>query len=70
MDAQRHRGDVRFHVGPSRRALTGEVELLIYLLEGKASLESYEQLFRYMEKLIGMQRARHPLAAAVKVILG
>lgn len=56
-------------VGPARRELPVRTEVLIYLVEGKAILEEYRQLFTYMEALIHEQKDRFPIAAAVKMFL-
>jgi hypothetical protein len=45
------------------------VKLLVYLVEGKAILEGQQQLFGYIEGMIHAQKARFPIAAAVKVFL-
>jgi hypothetical protein len=56
-------------VGPARRALRVRTDALIYLIDGKAIMEQYRQLFTYMEALIHGQKERFPIAAAVKVFL-
>lgn len=45
------------------------VNLLVYLVEGKAILEGQDQLFGYIEGMIHAQKATFPIAAAVKVFL-
>jgi hypothetical protein len=56
-------------IGPAGRALPVRTDVLIYLIEGKAFLEEYGQLFTYMESLIHGQKEQFPIAAAVKVFL-
>jgi hypothetical protein len=56
-------------IGPARRALPIRTDVLIYLIEGKAIMEEYGQLFAYMEALIHGQKGQFPIAAAVKVFL-
>lgn len=56
-------------IGPARAALPVRTNVLIYLIEGKAIMEEYRQLFTYMEVLIHGQKERFPIAAAVKVFL-
>ncbi len=45
------------------------VNLLVYLVEGKAILEGQDQLFGYIEGMIHTQKTTFPIAAAVKVFL-
>lgn len=66
---QRDRHQVPLTIGRWRRRIRGEAAVLIYFTEGKALLECYTGLFRYIEKLIARQRAEHPLAAAVSAAL-
>ena len=53
----------------SRGVLPVRAKVLIYLVEGKATMEGYGQLFAYMEALIHGQKGQVPIAAAVKVFL-
>lgn len=53
-----------------RRGVYAHFSLLVYLTEGKALLECYNDLFRYMQRTITFQKAEFPLAAAVKVCIG
>lgn len=46
-----------------------ETDILIYLVEGKAIMETYRGLFDYVEGLIHRQKDEMPIAAAVKVFL-
>ena len=43
------------------------LDTIVYLSEGKAMLECYGTLFRYVEHFIHQQRDRFPIAAAVKL---
>jgi hypothetical protein len=67
-----HRGRFKEHftVGKWRFGISVWLDLNVYVVEGKAMLECYANLFRYMEKSIARQRTRYPLAAAVKVCIG
>ena len=56
-------------LGLSRHQLPVRAKVLVYLIEGKALMEDYGQLFAYVEALIRMQRSQFPIAAAVKVFL-
>lgn len=56
-------------IGPTRARLPVHSNVLIYLIEGKAIMEEYRQIFTYMEALIHGQSGRFPIAAAVKVFL-
>jgi hypothetical protein len=56
-------------VRPFRRELPIQTNVLIYLIEGKAIMECYRQLFTYIEALVHGQRDRFPIAAAVKVFV-
>ena len=44
-------------------------EEIISLTEGKALLECYNDLFRYLGHVIAQQRQQHPIAAATQVTL-
>ena len=44
-------------------------EVLVYLVEGKALMEDYGQLFAYVEALVRLQKGQFPIATAVKVFL-
>ena len=56
-------------VRPFRRELPIQTNVLIYLIEGKAIMECYRQLFTYIEALVHGQRDQFPIAAAVKVFV-
>lgn len=56
-------------IAPSRRELPVRANVLIYLIEGKAIMECYRQLFTYIEALVHGQKDQFPIAAAVKVFL-
>lgn len=56
-------------MGPARSRLPVRTDVLIYLVEGKAIMEEYRQLFTYLEALIHGQKDQLPIAAAVKVFL-
>ncbi len=56
-------------LGLSRDRLPVRAKVLVYLVEGKAIMEGYGQLFAYVEALIRLQRTQFPIAAAVKVFL-
>ncbi len=47
-----------------------EFTLIVYLAEGKAFLECWDRLFRYVEHMIGLQADRFPIARAVKLAIG
>ena len=53
-----------------RHRLCSEIAMITYLTEGKALLECHDKLFRYLERMIALQKEQHPLAAAVRVCLG
>ena len=42
---------------------------IIYCLEGKASMESYYNIFHYLEQMIRLQRQEFPIAGAVKITI-
>ena len=56
-------------LGLSRHRLPVRAKVLVYLVEGKALMEDYGQLFAYVEALVRLQRSQFPIAAAVKVFL-
>ncbi len=58
-------GDPRYQKVPQVRTT-----LLVFLSEGKAMMECWTTLFKYLEHMIHLQSDRHPVAGAVKLGIG
>lgn len=53
--------------GKWRSFVKVEFEQISYLMEGKALLECYDDLFHYLGRVLALQSAQHPIAGAASL---
>jgi len=44
-------------------------DIIVFFMDGKIIMECYRDIFHYFEHMIRLQKDKHPVAGAVKVVI-